>query len=228
MYLFHGTSEENAKDIIKDGFKNKPDIKGDKSVIKRKKGPFGDHYDEIEIEAKWEDWYYFLGPVDFFSPEPCLVGLTEWERKGSSPMKFALPPESSKPKDSNGSLIIIKIPSEKISEAVVRIYRSKDVQKFFPFGSTLEDMKKRFSKLDERRKEKAIGDCQVLVDNNFVNEFLLFGFRVWNGREYVKKFNPKYKNKKKHKEKNKKSLIWHEVKTLEKGFKGKPFYQEYK
>ena len=224
MYLFHGTCEQDAMKIIRGGFRNIEDIQGSPKWYRKIFLTPGGLYD---LPPAYYNWYYFLGPVNFFSTDPCLVGLTWEERRGSSPLRFAKWAACNCEETDYGSLIVIKIPPEEFEKAIVRIYHSSDVEKYYPGEWENENAKNIFEELDARKLKTIDGACQVLVNNHLVNNYILFGFRICHGKRLVGRFNPKYQDKSKHKSKDKSSLIWHEIKQLEKQYKGKPFYRKY-
>ncbi|MBU4190000.1 MAG: hypothetical protein KJ886_03270 [Candidatus Thermoplasmatota archaeon] len=216
MYLFHGTSERDAINIIHHGFRKKEDLKGSKECL--------DSYGRIKLGYEWD---YFLGAANFFSTQPCRVGLTWEERFGGDPLNFA---KQSPPWNLSapGSLIVLYIPPSKISISVVAIYRNSDVEKYYPLPlGDLSESRENFEELQKRKLKKPTANCQVAVSNSAVNDFILFGFRVYTGEGFVKKFNPKHQTKEKHKRKSMKSLIWHEVLGLSKIYTGESFYRKY-
>ena len=297
MYLFHGTSEENALQIIKYGFKKYPNLKGSTKCL--------NEYGKIKIGFEWG---YFLGPAIFFCTQPSRVGITWDERHGSDPIYFARWNKNDFFSYSKkcGSLIVLKVPKDRYSDSIMAIYRPSDVEQYYPIDScsrkllfilkqkyrkylkeglldnkikeifkgneiSLDDdanlskadeilhnaeypswiidtkylitdygksiyvyaereynSTENFNELNKRKLNSPSEDCQVLIKNEVVNDFILFGFRVWTGEKIVNRFNPKYMTKEKHKKKNITSLIWHEVLQLAKLSQKKPFYRKYK
>jgi len=233
MYLFHGTSEEEAIDIVNNGFQELKNLYLSEKCIEK----FGS---ERRLMIG-EEWPYFLGPVNFFSNEPHCVGLTYEERYGSDPLSFAKAKAANlmyvnKPdsyfhnkrlyNNKPGSLIVIDVPPKQYNDAVVTIHRPEDLEKYYPLGY-IEEAEKIFAELEARKKDHPVGKCHITIRNPLVNNYIKFGIRILDGNQIVKKFNPKYQQKSKHRKKNFNSLVWNEVQLLAQMNTGKPFYRKY-